>query len=1347
MIKFVFSPLARGIALACTMGSSAALAGVNINHQEDVVVNTERVLVQKHFVLHALPPVTLQQTQTQEVTEALSLSEFVKDSAIRFVSGKHYLTGSTKAEMDRIVALLQGKKQLKLHFIGHADNQRLSPNARKIYSDNQDLSEHRAEIVADYFAAQLQLDSTQVSTEGRADREPVASNDTLAGMARNRRVEVLAVYVEEHVVTKTLSEYSALREQICGGVPQTSQALSLSLDGIALAADDSANNADAQRCADVALEKLQLQFKYDPLRALPKLSVQHALTQSGNGLTLHLQGHSNYLSFIDFAEIQLLLPNRTLLAKVTLDENLRGQWQLPNNLLGMRLQYRLRVFNKQGEFDETYLQEVDFRPQFAVTTSKLEGYLQAGQGESQLAKQTIRVEGGTLTLFGEQVPLQHHVYFLGRIVAVNRERRFIQQQIVQSGLHRAEVAVLDDKGNGRLITRDLALPQQDWFYVAMADLTLGQRDHRGSMVLLNDGQKAQDDLFAEARLAGYVKGKFAQGYRISAKIDTKEQPLEQLLSGLHHQDPQSLLRRLEEEQHHAEVGDDSFVEDDTPSQGKVYVRVENDTSHLLWGNFATHSGDTELARIERGLYGLELNHLSAATTSQGEAALAANVYVAQAQTMSSYEEQRATGGSLFYLKHRDIVRGSARVAVEIRDKTSGLVLVRRALSEGQDYDLDALQGRILLSKPLSSFEQDDLLVRAAALDNNPVYLVSSYEYAPSFDELDNLSYGARLSHWLNDQVQLGVTASKQEQDGFDSALTALDATYQVSESAYIKIEAAQSEGLGVGLSSDNGGLTFTTYASGTEVVKANAYFVEAKATFADFGLEQQGDGQFYWQRLGAGYAGLGLLSRSAQTKQGARLQWQMSEQMHTQLKLDSREDDLANQTQAVELNTKLSLTNNVMVSLGVRIDQREQHEPVGVSSEQGTRSDAVVQLSKAINETTELYGFVQGTLAREYARQSNNRVGLGGRWQASEKLALQSELSTGNLGLAGNFGLEYQIQQDSNLYLNYQLDPDGRDNLLGQKQGNWTSGARHRFSEATSVYAEQQYQHNNLEQGLMQAYGIEHQLNAQWQVSVGVETGTLDTQSGRADRDVLSLALGYGNEALKWTSALEYRTDDSASHTLDAWLMRHNFSWKYDENWRAQARLDLAFSDAEQAKDDHALLNSRFTELQLGVAYRPIDNSPWSGLATLTYLADLAPAEQLSGLGRAQMPQQKSTVMALDVAYQINPSWRFGSRFAYRNGEVRAGRDEGQWFDSATTLWTNRVDYHLLQQWDATLEWRQLQVLEAQDKRTGMLVALHRHFGEHVKAGIGYNFTDFSDDLTRLDYRADGWFLNVTGKF
>jgi hypothetical protein len=49
-------------------------------------------------------------------------------------------------------------------------------------------------------------------------------------------------------------------------------------------------------------------------------------------------------------------------------------------------------------------------------------------------------------------------------------------------------------------------------------------------------------------------------------------------------------------------------------------------------------------------------------------------------------------------------------------------------------------------------------------------------------------------------------------------------------------------------------------------------------------------------------------------------------------------------------------------------------------------------------------------------------------------------------------------------------------------------------------------------------------------------------------------------------------------------------------------------------------------------------------------------------------------------------------------------------------------------------------------RNKGFLVGIDRHINDHLEIGVGYNFTDFSDDLTDLDYQNNDWFLNFVGK-
>jgi type VI secretion system protein ImpK len=68
---------------------------------------------------------------------------------------------------------------------GHTDNQ---PIRSVRFPSNWHLSQERARSVAQRLATRI--DPARVHAEGRADSEPVASNDTSASRARNRRVEI-----------------------------------------------------------------------------------------------------------------------------------------------------------------------------------------------------------------------------------------------------------------------------------------------------------------------------------------------------------------------------------------------------------------------------------------------------------------------------------------------------------------------------------------------------------------------------------------------------------------------------------------------------------------------------------------------------------------------------------------------------------------------------------------------------------------------------------------------------------------------------------------------------------------------------------------------------------------------------------------------------------------------------------------------------------------------------------------------------------------------------------------------------------------------------------------------------
>ncbi len=90
-------------------------------------------------------------------------------------------------------------------------------------------------------------------------------------------------------------------------------------------------------------------------------------------------------------------------------------------------------------------------------------------------------------------------------------------------------------------------------------------------------------------------------------------------------------------------------------------------------------------------------------------------------------------------------------------------------------------------------------------------------------------------------------------------------------------------------------------------------------------------------------------------------------------------------------------------------------------------------------------------------------------------------------------------------------------------------------------------------------------------------------------------------------------------------------------------------------------------------------------------------------------------------------------------------REDPEFFDNNASLYVLRGDYRFRDNWEVLVEARMLDMSDLNETRAGALAMVSRYLGKHLKLGLGYNFTDFSDDLTDLSYDHSGAFLSVTG--
>jgi len=110
---------------------------------------------------------------------------------IHFDTAKWDILPESKPVLDDIGKVLIEWPQLRIEVGGHCD-------ARGSAAYNLDLSQKRAQSVMDYLLQKFpQITSAQYTAKGYGESVPVASNKTVEGMAKNRRVEFKVLNTEE----------------------------------------------------------------------------------------------------------------------------------------------------------------------------------------------------------------------------------------------------------------------------------------------------------------------------------------------------------------------------------------------------------------------------------------------------------------------------------------------------------------------------------------------------------------------------------------------------------------------------------------------------------------------------------------------------------------------------------------------------------------------------------------------------------------------------------------------------------------------------------------------------------------------------------------------------------------------------------------------------------------------------------------------------------------------------------------------------------------------------------------------------------------------------------------------
>lgn len=316
------------------------------------------------------------------------------------------------------------------------------------------------------------------------------------------------------------------------------------------------------------------------------------------------------------------------------------------------------------------------------------------------------------------------------------------------------------------ITARLLPQNRDWIVVGFAEASLVGRRLKKEMQPLS-GYAVDADTIPGERVALFAKGVIPGEVLMTLAYDSARPAISR-----RHQDAQSETTATAP--FYTVYADNAQSGTETPTDGRLYLKLEKSTFQLLWGNFNTALSRTELARYDRSVYGLR---------SSWQGSRWRYTAFAFENRTASQRDVIATDGTTgsFRLGRVPVLEQSERVSVVTRQRLdSGTELNRRELTRGVDYTLDYASGTLIIAQPLA----------AADSSGNPISLEVDYE---SRDAAGGRTIaGGRVAVQATPDTEVGLTLIHDGDSRLGGQLAAVDVRSDITPHTTLEAEVGTS---------------------------------------------------------------------------------------------------------------------------------------------------------------------------------------------------------------------------------------------------------------------------------------------------------------------------------------------------------------------------------------------------------------------------------------------------------------------------------------------------------------------------------------------------------------------------
>jgi len=1188
-----------------------------------------------------------------------------------FAVKSHELTAHAERLLSDAAKVMREHPDETIRIYGHTDS-------TGSLLDNQLLSEARANAAFNYLVDELELLPDRFVVKGFGEDRPVASNVTETGRQLNRRVEI----VGELTAVERARMYETRTNELL-----------VAMNGMALDVDDWGQFSETLNTAGDDSVNLQM---------IDNIGQSIETTVKLPRLHLDAPVEAQYQPFKDgdprratpgpeppAAEYAYRLGGKTDPGNVVaIDGNAvplasDGGFALPLRLVSGSNRYVLSVKNASGLVRYANLH-------FAVSTSV--------DGEAVVA--VAPIPELVLQLPPDGVPIRHENLVVqgftspGNSVALNdvaaeidSEGRFIASVALRPGKNEIVARVTDPSGYTGVIRREVDFTTDALFIMALADGKVSQLRRTGNLAAA--GATTDSETVTEGRVALYLKGRILGKYLITAAFDTGQNEIGELFSDL-----------------------------DAIENERLITNLDPDIVYPVYVSFT----DTELASYQRTLFGAHAKYESQSRTSDNRAMTQAEAFVARIDQAPVHDEIAATGGSLYFLSHTDVVEGSEQVSLLIHDQHTGLLLQRIDQKRNVDYDIKYREGRIWFRRPVSSVIDDSELIGSNLLAGNPITIQVNYE--TPVDGLEASVSGARFKKFFGEgKFGIGGTLIEDDHISSEYSLHGVDAELKF-KGTRIVAEYAQSTGSdSLVFKSTDGGLQFAPVTTGP-LQEGQAYKLAAEFDAGQwFGRPDRLLGSAYFRELTDGFAANGNFSQGGERQLGVALTYKFDDRNTFLLRIDD-----------MQMGTNVSSTQS-------SLHWRHQKDSLSIEGEIQDRRTSNASQNGSIAALRAKYEWT-GQMSTSLEHQESLSGDIGSQSAGEVEYTLGAGLRVSGRFVTGPTGEAFQggASWDTPIGRLYaqQTMPGGSNSSDATEKT--LVGAEAPFGAGGTVYTEYQWDHSGQQRGLRSIAGMRRD----WRITEGLalllsgEQTMLDSGTGSAnEQNALIGGLSYSLHGIKLSTRNEWRRQQGATE-LEQFASFNYGEIRLPSGFTMLGEYRLSSSDNRLQPDQ----STDFEEASLGFAIRPIASDRWNVLVKITRLDSEATPSQVD----TRYDTSTSDLFSADWSLQINRSIEWVGKQVFKKKLTEI--DPAFEFETNTSLSIQRLNFRIPLDLSVGVEYRLLQQKEAADDRSGFLGELMWNRLEHIGIGVGYNFTEFSSDL-RFDseYSEYGWFLRLQGTY